>query len=942
MDCSNIMRRMPRRASARRREAVSRYIVSWVWVLAFIYPSVAPADTVVHWDFTKGLLGWKGNAYVEGLTTREEGLVFRSTGQDPWIEGPAMDLPTDRLIRVTVRMRSNANASGEMFYGPTFRAGHSVQFVVQSDGRWHDYEMVVAEPLGKGTRFRLDPASSTGEVAVASILVEALARPSDVPFEKPVRPMDSARPGASVMSGPLTLNHMGRGLGDFRVCVDGQEVATGYQAEVVGLVFDGQAGWLRFNGAPAVIDDVNQGHFSVRASLTDGRGGHWAIQRVVHAGPVPGTIVVESRFEVDADRDVIYLPWLTVYCGLGTFGGHKTQAVFPGLEYLEDEFSSSQADIRTPDHVRRMPDPVKVTFPLMALVAQGTYMGLIWEPSALASPLFDSPDRMTGTDAHVMAVTGPAVGRLRFENTLAAHSPMRLGKGQTLSTRVTIIGGRGDTVAPAVQHYVTLCGMPDLPSWKGGLQSAAELLSHGWIDSEIREGGLFRHAVWGDSFRPGAAADAAMYMDWLAALLDPNHAAVIDALKATRDLAHSALSDGDPYASAVSHVRLPVAPLVFGRVEAFVRGKVDHARRLLKGFDEHGIKIYMPGKTDYGTTHFARHANGYSAGDLAAILEAATLSGQVGLTRDAIDLLDRQTAAYRGTVPRGAQTWEVPLHTPDILASAYMTRAYCLGYILSGRQEHLDQARYWAWTGVPFVYLVNPTEGEVGRYATIPVFGATDWQGSWFGRPVQWCGLVYASALHLLSRYDPTGPWAQVAKGITLTGLQMSWPTTDKARQGLLPDFYHLNGQISDGPAINPGTVGAHVPEVFDKGAMYDLQRLVSRGWLIHAPCAILDVNQSADTVTMTVAGWGASGSDRPYRVLISGVSAKPDAVERCRLGRPEQDRLEPAPFDFDASLGLLIIEAAGPMKIRVSSFISCGIGRSTMTSTQFRRHGSS
>jgi len=918
MGCSNGTNRILLKALKQRGQAHVWRIVPWVWVLVSISSSGAQADPVAHWDFTKGLLGWKGNSDVEGLTPTQEGLAFRSKGQDPWIEGPAVDLPADRLARVTVRMRSSANASGEVFYGPTFRAGHSVQFVVQSDGRWHDYEMVITESLGKDTRFRLDPASSAGEVAVASILVEALARPADVPMEKPVRAPDSVQPGASVVSGPLMLNHAGRGLGDFLVSIDGQEMAIGYQAEVIGLVFEGQAEWLRMNGAPAAIEDVNPGQFSARVCLTDRRGGHWTIRRSVRAGQVPGTIVVEGRIEVDADREVICLPWLTVYCGLGTFGGHKTQAVFPGLEYLEDEPSSSQADITTPDHVRRMPDPVKVTFPLMALVAQGAYIGLIWEPSALASPLFDSPDRLTGSDAHLMAVTGPAVGRLRFENTLAAHSPMRLGKGQTLSTRVTIIGGRGNTVVPAVQHYLRLCGLPDLPSWRGGLQSATELLSHGWMDSRIREGGLFRHAVWGDSFRPTAAADAAVHMDWLAASLDPNHAALIDALKATRDLARGAIPAGDPYASAVSHVRLPVAPLVFGEVEAFVRTRVEHARGLLNGFDEHGVKIYKAGKTDYGTTHFAKHANGYGGGDLAAILEAAALSGQDSLIRDAIDLLDRQTTAYRGTVPRGAQTWEVPLHTPDILASAYMTRAYCLGYILSGRQEHLDQARYWAWTGVPFVYLVNPTEGEVGRYATIPVFGATDWQGSWFGRPVQWCGLVYASALHLLSQHDPAGPWDRIAKGITLTGLQMCWPITDEARQGLLPDFYHLKGQVSDGPAINPGTTEAHLAEAFGTGRMYDLRRLAGRGWLVHAPCRILDVSQSADAVTLCVEGWGASGSDRPYHVLVSGIRGKPGTVDRCRSSGPEQDRFEPAPFDFDAALGLLVIEAAGPMKIRV------------------------
>jgi hypothetical protein len=891
-----------------RRQAVC------LWILWTGLVPAAGAGPVVSWDFAQGLSGWKANAFVERLSSGSEGLVFQSTGVDPWIEGPGIDLPGDGMTRVTVRMRSRANAAGELFHGAVFRAGHSVPFVVQNDGQWHDYELIIAEPLGRGTRFRLDPASSPGEVGVASIRVESLARPPEVPLERPVRRTVQPRPGCTVRSGDLTVSHGGGALGDLLISVAGREMALGYRAEVIGVILGDKVEWLRLGDGAAKME-VGEAAFSAEVALTDHQGGHWTIRRRISSRRAVGAVFVETCFEVDEDREVIYLPWLMLHCGLGTFGGHKAQAVLPGLEYLEDEPSSSQADITTPDHVRRMPDPVKVTFPLMALASNGAYLGLVWEPSPLASPLFDSPDRLIGSDSHLMAVTGPAVGRLRFENTLAAHSPVHLAKGQALTGTVTIIGGEGQTIVPAVQHCALgLRGLPELPSWKGGLQSAAELLGHGWKDSQIRQSGRVRHAVWSDSFGSGPAADAAVHMDWLSASLDPQGMPLADGLRAARDLALAALPADDPYASGVSHVRLPAAPLVFGRAQAYVRGRAEQARSLLKGFDDNGLKIYRPAKTDYGATHFAKHANGYGAADLAAILEAAALSGEASLTREALELLDKQTKQYQGTVPRGAQTWEVPLHTPDILASAYMTRAYCLGYVLSARQEHLDQARYWAWTGVPFIYLADPTPGEVGRYATIPVFGATDWQGSWFGRPVQWCGLVYASALRLLSSYDPGGPWPVMAKGITLTGLQMCWPVTDTARQGLLPDFYHLKGQVSDGPAINPGTLEAHLAEAFDSGTMYDLCRLKGEGWLIHAPCAIR-VTESSSCVTLSLAGWGARGGSRPYHVWVSGVKARPDGIYRIAPGGQPS---EPAAFEFDASMGLLVIEAAGPTELRL------------------------
>jgi hypothetical protein len=171
----------------------------------------------------------------------------------------------------------------------------------------------------------------------------------------------------------------------------------------------------------------------------------------------------------------------------------------------------------------------------MAVNYGGRYIGLIWEPSDLTAAVFDSPDRIYNSGAHVMALSGPAVGDGRFENALIAHSPFAIKAGQPLTARATIIGGLGDTVVPAVRQYVEIRGLPAVPEFKGGFDAAVRLLSHGWLDSAINEGGLFRHAVWGESFKAGPAADAVVYMDWLA-----NHARepnMVERLSASRDLA---------------------------------------------------------------------------------------------------------------------------------------------------------------------------------------------------------------------------------------------------------------------------------------------------------------------------------------------------------------------------------------------------------------------
>ena len=871
--------------------------------------------TVAAWDFTKGLQGWQGNKDTEGLTVSAEGLTFKSTGNDPWIEGPAVDASGDGAIRVSIRMKSSADPHGELFYGSTFAAGRSVRFTVISDGRWHEYLLVIPDRLGPGTRFRLDPAAGEGQIVVGSIGVEMLAKIQPPQWEKPVRPAKGNAQPLSISSADLVVEHYRHNWGSFVVKAAGEDLAAGYQAELIGIMLGDGPQWLNLGKAEFTCTGGQDGVFSCQAMMKDSGGAKWQMTRRFKPGPVAGSIFAETEFLVDQDRDVIYLPWLTLFPGLETFGGRETQGLFAGLEYLEDEPSSSEADITTPEHVRRAPDPLKVTFPLMAIACDGRYVGLVWQPSGSVSPVFDSPDRIYGSGAHVMALTGPAVGPNRFENELVAHTPLRLRANEPLRMEAVILGGKAATVVPAVQKYVELRGLPAVPAFTGGLDAAVTLLAHGWLDSTINEGGIFRHAVWGESFQAGPAGDAIMYIDWLAnTSKDPNLARK---LVRARDLAVSKMPAGKPYISTVSHTRTPTAPFVFGGIYPYVQQRQDEAKELLTHFDEKGVKPYRPGNVDYGRTHFTGHANGYSGADMARILEAATMSADPKLIEQGLALLDKQTALYASTAPRGAQTWEVPLHTPDILASAHMVEAYTLGFIISGKKEYLEQARYWAWTGVPFVYLVNPTGGEIGPYATIAVLGATNWQApSWFGRPVQWCGLVYASALHLLGEYDKDGPWETIAKGITAAGLQMTWPAGDAKRQGLLPDVFELRAQLRDGPAINPGTVQAHVPELFNQGRLYDVRRLTIRGGFVHAPCAIRDFREASDSVTFAVDGWGRN----PYYVLIAGVDRKPAAVAIAGIG-PRRTSQQPAgqgQARFNPQQRLLAISLSQPCEIHV------------------------
>jgi len=154
----------------------------------------------------------------------------------------------------------------------------------------------------------------------------------------------------------------------------------------------------------------------------------------------------------------------------------------------------------------------------------------------------------------------------------------------------------------------------------------------------------------------------------------------------------------------------------------------------------------------------------------------------------------------RFDVPRGAQVWEVPLHTPDQLASAYAVWACVRGFELTGNRQYLRDARQWALSGVPFVYLWS--RYPVMLYATPPVFGATHWTFNWIGLPVQWVGGVYAYALAMLAPYDSTLDWNHLAQGILTTAEQMQYP--DGPYAGLLPDSFSLADQERHPSRINP------------------------------------------------------------------------------------------------------------------------------------------
>jgi hypothetical protein len=819
---------------------------------------------------------WKPVHDIAEVRATPEGIRIEFSGGDPYLQGPARTYPSGLPLWANIRLKSNQVGLGQIFFSTPKKGNNeedSVRFSILKTGAWVEAR-VPMPALGPDTSLRIDPpGGAAGKVVIASITFEPRVKLEVPPWPTPTAPLLN---GASygVQSGDLYLIHDKQKLGSFRIQVAKHDMAVGFNHPLIGYVQAGQQQWLNLEKKAKIMTSTEDNSLRVRAIATDDGGARWEIEQRFTKAKLPGAIDVVTTVTVNQSRSVSFLPMLVILPGVGSFGAEKDHGLFAGLEYLDKpDVSSSESDIIGPGSKRQLPNIERITFPLMAIQADDRYIGLIWDKRPEFSAVFDSPDRIFKSGGHVMGVLSPGSdGMSREEGSILPDSFTTLSAKKPLMLRATIIGGRGQSMVPAVQQYVALRGLPKVLPLDMDKQDYVSLAAGGWLDSKIRVGKKFRSTTSG---KPSSVGDVPVFMEWLAH--ETGDTALRTRLRTQAKATIAEVRPADYNTAGISPVRYPVPALVYGHVAENTDRAEKSGRSVLSRFEPDGSLLYKPRPKgrDLGRTHFAPDADGLTAGVVAGLLQDAMFSGNEKLIREGLRML-RALDKFHDSAPRGAQTWEVPLHTPDILASAHLVRAYTLGYELTGDQHFLREAIYWAWTGVPFVYLAKPTSQPIGSYATTAVFGATFWRTpNWMGLPVQWCGLVYSDALYRLLQHDPKGPWKQIADGITTSGIQQSWPHTEKDLQGLLPDFYHLEPQMRDGAAINPGTVQANAIHLLGGPEIYDFHVFRENSLMVHAPGTISETQEKPGQVSFTVKGdW----LERPYDILITGFKAPPQA----------------------------------------------------------------
>ena len=157
-------------------------------------------------------------------------------------------------------------------------------------------------------------------------------------------------------------------------------------------------------------------------------------------------------------------------------------------------------------------------------------------------------------------------------------------------------------------------------------------------------------------------------------------------------------------------------------------------------------------------------------------------------------------------IPRGGRYWEAPLHTPDLLTAAHMVQLNVWAFEFSRDVKYLEQAQYWAFMGLPFVYLRDERPNML--YATVPMFGASERENPvWFGTSQPWCGCVYAYAIAMLGKYDPNYDWLKIARGILYAAESLQFESGPNI--GCLPDGFSLETQKPVSWKVNPAPLAA-------------------------------------------------------------------------------------------------------------------------------------
>lgn len=779
---------------------------------------------------------WKA-LHAVSLSLGQKTLFINATGQDPYFMSPKMSrfgkpegTFTGNLI-LRIKMKATTQRGGSFFWGEkesdTFIPKREESFKIIPDNKWRDYYIPFCAEKDI-TRFRLDPGSDEGisEIAEIEFIRPLLSRIELLSsrFENNTLSLQIKNHDSQPVEVEINVNEIkeilsvpaGKEIKSNRVIVSKRPFET-LSISIRDLekkrslfseknIFrpDQETDWIILKGKEIVYQFAPDGS-GARILRNDQLIGAiyplivqekksmpllWdeSIPQIIQVAEQEKEVPLSVRAEIRSTKNDLVSFRFFRKNESGTLGfslkndllhfqvrsdfpvhtpilrpmGSMKQAIFPGVEYLEEgEYSSSTADIATTAHIRYAPPVSWITIPLIMIVTDRGSFSMIYDDPEI-QPLFASPNFI--------------------DENINEHRLNLFGKDLTGSIRITAPEPIENTVLWGVKKL----GLPPLPRVYRSREDQDKLTLAAFEKSELKTDQGWVHAT-----SPGSKTTP----------FKPLY--------------------GSDFVSTIWEItgKIPSIPrLDFGGGHIrnlsswLVRGEAQKLKQILNSQAAGTVKKQRPDgsfeyKGKYLRGHWSDTSSGHSANSSFILLSHWRFTGNTDSLAAGLKALEY---INRLKTPRGAQVWELSLHTPDIMGSSRCTLSNVFAFEATRDRKYLDQARRWALTGLPFVYLhgmkLPDVSDPIMPYASIAVFGATNWRSpNWMGLPVQWCGLDYVYALLMLAPYDDSLDWKKIAEGMIISGECQQYP--DGSSIGLLPDSFDLITQTRRAYNINPSAL---------------------------------------------------------------------------------------------------------------------------------------
>jgi len=449
----------------------------------------------------------------------------------------------------------------------------------------------------------------------------------------------------------------------------------------------------------------------------------------------------------------------TLLAGQGSFGGNKDSAIFPGLDFLDGEPSSNTFVAMPPFHERSVPHPYKVTIPAISLAHEGDIVTYSWDTQQpwligekYPSIRFDSPNR-NGKDNTLIGMFAPSIPDWTNENKPFALKAYPLEQDDLITLQAEIRLSVGTHASDGIYDYVKERGLPDLPDNPRNTESNFKLMLRG-LEREMQgpEGWIYFLGVMNS---PSVELGFLHNLEYMKSLFNET-----DATRA-QDILNTVYKPAPyvdwSYADAY-WLRQPK-----DIVDDWFRAAIRTGTDLGASQKENGNWDFVPDRTTAPFGKLGDQVMGITAPNTLRALKAARLTGSEQYWQVAEKGLQAIAAFTR---PTGSGPTELPLQGAELFALALGLQAAIEAYDYKQDPQYLQLAVSLAKQGLPFIYMYTIPERDHSVYGAVPAFSATNWREGWFGRIVQWTGLVYSEALLRLAPHDQSLDWNKLAQGI--------------------------------------------------------------------------------------------------------------------------------------------------------------------------------